>query len=206
MTAKDPREAVNSYISDMLSLEHHIKKALDGQVGDLKDYPQAMGELERMNSTVEFHISALEGVLNARGGKSGDLIKKVGSAIAGLGAAAVDAVRNEGAPKDLRDDYTAFNLATIGYLMLHTTALSLGDSEVGALAQRHMSDYAKMVMDLQNIIPGVVVQFLQAEGLPANQGVLSQVSSTIDEVWRQPHTTTSATGGMTGGSTGSTAR
>jgi ferritin-like metal-binding protein YciE len=205
MTSKDPREAINSYISDMLSLEHHIKKALDGQVADLKDYPQATAELERMHSTVEFHISALEGVLNARGGKAGDTLKKVGSAILGLGAAAVDMVRNEGAPKDLRDDYTAFNLANIGYLMLHTTSLSLGDSEVAALAQRHFSDYARMVMDLQNIIPGVVVQFLQAEGLPANASVLSQVSTTIDEAWRQPHNTTSATGGMRGGSAGSTA-
>jgi hypothetical protein len=29
----------------------------------------------------------------------------------------------------MRDDYTAFSLATIGYVMLHTTALSLDDGE-----------------------------------------------------------------------------
>ena len=55
-----------------------------------------------------------------------DAIKRAGSALLGLGAAAVDLVRNEGLPKNLRDDYTAFSLATIGYVMLYTTASALG--------------------------------------------------------------------------------
>lgn len=207
MTSKDPKEAVNSYVTDMLSLERHIKQALDGQISDnRKDYPQVASELERIMSTVEFHISALEGLSTARGAQGvTDTIKKAGSALLGLGASAINIVRNEGAPKSLRDDFSAASLATIGYVMLHTTALALGDQEVATLAQRHLSDYAKVTMDLQNLIPAVTLRFLQNEGLPVNESILGQVSQTIDEVWHQQHTHTSATGAGAGmGSMGGT--
>ena len=45
MTDKDPREAVTSYITDMLALEQHISKALEGQIQDLKTYPELTGEI-----------------------------------------------------------------------------------------------------------------------------------------------------------------
>jgi ferritin-like metal-binding protein YciE len=198
MTSKDPKEAVNSYLTDMLSLERHIRKALDGQISDHKDkFPQLASELERVSSTIEFHISALEGVSNSRGAKGvTGAIKEAGSALLGLGASAVNIVRNEGAPKSLRDDFAACSLATISYVMLHTTALSLGDQEVASLAHRHLSDYAKITMDLQNIIPAVTVRFLQDEGLRANESVLTQVSNTIDEVWHAQHRHTSVPSGM----------
>ncbi|HEU4699291.1 MAG TPA: hypothetical protein VFS40_08930 [Gemmatimonadales bacterium] len=205
MTSKDPKEAVNSYVTDMLSLERHIKQALDGQISDYrKDYPEVSSELERIQSSVEFHISALEGLSNARGAQGvAEAIKKAGSALLGLGASAVNIVRNEGAPKSLRDDFSAASLATIGYVMLHTTALSLGDQEVATLAQRHLSDWAKVTMDLQNLIPSVTLRFLRDEGLPVNESVLGQVSQTIDDVWHQHHTHASATGAGAGmGSTG----
>ena len=37
--ARDRDTAINSYITDMLSLEDHIAKALKGQISDLNDYP-----------------------------------------------------------------------------------------------------------------------------------------------------------------------
>ena len=84
----------------------------------------------------------------------------------------------------LRDDYAALSLATVGYVMLHTTALSLGDDEVAALAHRHLKDHAKSVMTLHNIIPGAVIRFLQSDGLPANEDVLPQIAENLEEVWR----------------------
>jgi hypothetical protein len=111
------------------------------------------------------------------------VIKRAGSAVLGLGAAAIDLVRKEGLPKNLRDDYTAFSLATIGYVMLHTTALALDDREVAELARQHFSDYAEAVTRLHNVIPAAVVRYLKEDGLPVRENVLPEISRTIEEVW-----------------------
>jgi hypothetical protein len=103
--------------------------------------------------------------------------------VLGAGAAAIDFVRNEKLPKNLRDDYTATSLAAIGYVMLHTTAMSLGDRDVADLAHRHLRDHARNVMVLHNVIPSAVVRFLQNDGLPARTDVLTEVSRTIESVW-----------------------
>jgi precorrin-6B methylase 1 len=94
-------------------------------------------------------------------------------------------VRNEGMPKDIRDDYTAFSLATIGYVMLYTTGASLGDRIVADVAQRHLTDYAEVVMTLHNLTPRAVIEFLQEEGLPAREEALSEISETLENVWKQ---------------------
>lgn len=182
--ARDRDEAVNSYITDMLSLEEHIEKALRGQLEDLKDYPEVIRDLQQIHRKVEHHISDLREISERRNARTpADAIKRVGSVLLGLGAAAVDLVRNEGLAKNLRDDYTAFSLATIGYVMLKTTALALDDQEVGDLAHQHFADYAESVTLLHNVIPGAVIRFLREEGLPVRDDVLPQISRGIEEVW-----------------------
>ena len=183
--ARDKTEAINSYITDMLALEDHIEKALRGQLEDLKDYQEVVGELTKIHYKVEHHIADLKQLSERRsaGGPS-DVIKRAGSAVLGLGAAAVDLVRREGLPKNLRDDYTAFSLATIGYVMLYTTGLSLGDQEVADLAHQHFADYAEAVTRLHIFVPAAVVRFLKEDGLPVQENMLPQVSRAIEEVWR----------------------
>jgi ferritin-like metal-binding protein YciE len=182
--ARDRDEAINSYITDMLSLEEHIEKAIRGQLEDLKDYPEVTGDLKQIHIKVEHHISDLREISGRRNARTPtDAIKRVGSILLGLGAAAVDLVRNEGLAKNLRDDYTAFSLATIGYVMLKTTALALDDREVADLAQQHFADYAESVTRLHNVIPGAVIRFLREEGLPVRENVLPEISRAIEEVW-----------------------
>jgi ferritin-like metal-binding protein YciE len=185
MTSKDTTEAINSYVTDMLALEKHIAQALEGQLEDLKNYPTVTAELRSILATIGGHVNTLEMAASGKGGQGpADAIKKVGSKLLGFGAAAIDMVRNEGMPKNLRDDYTACSLATIGYVMLHTTALSLNDRGTAEIARRHLDDYAQVVMRLHNIIPAAVVKFLQEEGLPANESALSEVSNNLEGVWR----------------------
>ncbi|MEA2724291.1 MAG: hypothetical protein QOH59_2062 [Gemmatimonadales bacterium] len=182
--ARDKNEAINSYITDMLALEDHIEKALRGQLEDLQNYPDVIRELKQIHHTVEHHISDLRNLSERRAaGGPADVIKRAGSAVLGLGAAAIDLVRREGLPKNLRDDYTAFNLASIGYVMLYTTGLALDDREVAALAQQHFTDYAEAVTRLHNIVPAAVIRFLKEDGLPVREDVLPEISRTIEEVW-----------------------
>ncbi len=184
--ARDTKEAIDSYITDMLSLEEHIEKAIRGQLQDLKDYPDVVAELRQVHRTVEHHISDLKGLKDRTdAGGVAEAVKRAGSALAGAGAAAIDLLRTEGLPKNLRDDYTAFNLATIGYVMLYTTALSLGDPEVASLARQGFTDYANVVTRLHNVIPAAVIRYLQQEGLPASDTVLPEISRTINQVWER---------------------
>ena len=185
--SRNATEAINSYVTDMLALEQHLHKAINGQIEDLdEDYPEVVRHLRVVEGEVEGHIDSLKTLVERRveGGQAlADVVKRAGSAVLGVGAAAVDFVRNEKLPKNLRDDYTATSLAAIGYVMLHTTALSLGDREVADLAHRHLKDHARNVMLLHNLIPGAVITFLQNDGLPARTDVLSQVSRNIESVW-----------------------
>jgi ferritin-like metal-binding protein YciE len=183
--ARDKNEAINSYIGDMLSLEDHIEKALKGQITDLNDYPDVVAELRQIHHQVEHHISDLKALSDRRNaGGVAQAVKRAGSAVAGAAAGVIDLVRSEGLPKNLRDDYTAFNLANIGYLMLHTTALALGDQEVADLGRQHFRDYAEAILRFDTLVPKSVVRYLQQEGLPA-MDVVPQVDRTVKEAWDQ---------------------
>jgi ferritin-like metal-binding protein YciE len=185
IVARDKNEAINSYIGDMLALEDHIEKALKGQLTDLKDYPDVVTELRQIHRQVEHHIADLRALSDRRkAGGVAEAVKRAGSAVAGAAAGLIDLVRSEGLPKNLRDDYTAFNLANIGYLMLHTTALALGDQEVADLGRQHFRDYAAAILRFDTLVPESVVRYLQQEGLPATD-VVSQVSKTVKEAWDQ---------------------
>jgi hypothetical protein len=68
-------------------------------------------------------------------------------------------------------------------LMLHTTALSLREQEIADLARQHFADYAQAVTLLHNLVPGAVLRFLREDGLPVNDGVLPEISRTIEQIW-----------------------
>jgi hypothetical protein len=182
----DQKEAINSYITDMLSLEEHIEKAIRSQLRDLKEYPDVTRELQQIHRKVEHHMSDLKALAERRDATGGaaEAVKRVGAALAGFAAGAVDLFRNEGLPKNLRDDYTAFSLATIGYVMLHTTGLALDDREAADLARQHFTDYAHVVVRIHALVPRAVIRHLQEQGLPASESVLPEVSRTVEEGWR----------------------
>lgn len=203
--SRNATEAVNSYLTDMLALEKHIKNAIMGQIEDLdEEYPDVVRHLRVVVGEIDNHIDNLEALAERRveaGQGLADMVKRAGSAVLGAGAAAVDFVRNEKLPKNLRDDYTATSLAAIGYVMLYTTAESLGDREVAELADRHLRAHARNVMLLHNVIPGAVIAFLQNDGLPARSEALNEVSRNLEAVWSDvarsvPEASEAATGGL----------
>jgi len=191
--ARDKNEAINSYITDMLALEDHIEKAVKGQLKDLKDYPEVVVTLRDIHTKVEHHIADLR-TLSDRRNVSGvvESVKRAGSAVAGVAAGVIDLIRTEGLPKNLRDDYTAFSLANIGYVMLHTTALTFEDQEVADLAHQHLRDYTDAVIRLNNLIPAAVVRLLEQQGLPARADIVSEVNENVAQAWKQTSDSPSA--------------
>ena len=191
--ARDRNEAINSYITDMLALEDHIEKAVKGQLTDLKEYPEVVVALRDIHTKIEHHISDLR-MLSDRRNAGGvvESVKRAGSALAGVAAGVIDLIRTEGLPKNLRDDYTAFSLANIGYVMLHTTALAVEDQEVADLAHQHFRDYTDAVMRLNNLIPAAVVRFLEQQGLPVRADIASEVHENVVQAWKQTSDSRSA--------------
>ncbi|MBP6774885.1 MAG: hypothetical protein KA154_17990 [Gemmatimonadaceae bacterium] len=183
---QETQEVVASYITDMLALEEHLQKAFAGQLADLKDSPYA-STLRDLTSTSEAHARALHALAERReqGGQGiAEVVKKAASSVLGMGAAALDFVRSEKTPKNLRDDYAAVSLANVGYLMLHTTAMTLHDAEAASLAHAHLRDYAKASMTLFHLIPGSVVDFLKDEGFPIDDTVTAKLDASTKDVWR----------------------
>jgi hypothetical protein len=180
---RSPTDTINNYVTDMLALEEHIEKAVSAQIQGLGDHPQVGADLRTIQRWVRLHIANLKQLMGTRGAAAATgAIKRAGSSVLGRAAGAIDLLRQEG-PKNLRDDYTAFSLAAIGYVMLNTTALALEDKEVADLAAQHLKNYARGVIALNYIIPAVVVRSLQKEGLAAREDVLTDVFRNVEKAW-----------------------
>jgi ferritin-like metal-binding protein YciE len=181
------QDAIASYLTDMLALERHLQKALAGQIDALPKDALDMGwEMSRIYETCRRHADALEKLAKEReqtGHGFASSLKKAASSVLGLGAAAVDMVRTEKLPRNLRDDFTALSLACIGYVMLYTTSMTLGDTDAADLAQRHLKSHTKSIMSLQHIVPLAVVQFLRDGGLPVNENRMPEIDRTIHAAW-----------------------
>jgi ferritin-like metal-binding protein YciE len=191
--ARDRNEAINSYVTDMLALEDHIEKAVKGQLTDLKEYPEVVVALQQIHVKIEHHISDLRMLIDQRNaGGVVESVKRAGSAVAGAAAGLIDLIRTEGLPKNLRDDYTAFSLANIGYVMLYTTALALEDQEVADLAHQHFRDYTEAVVQLNNLIPAAVVRFLEEEDHTVRANIVSEVNENVARAWEQTSDSTAA--------------
>lgn len=181
----DREKVLNSYVTDMLALEEHIQSAVKAQQETFKsDHPEIGVQLHAMAATIGQHIDALKALDKTQDGSTiGEALKRAGTMVASLGAAAIDVIRTEKLAKDLRDDFTAGSLASVGYVMLLTTARALGDERVATLAEGHLADYGRINMMLVDLIPGSVLDQLRNDGLQVDHQAANQVHETLRRVW-----------------------
>ena len=180
------RHSIQTYVSDMLALERHIAQPLQRQLAmdDTAKYGGARTAIATITSLNDAHIIALKQCLDQLGGHEASAIKSAWASLLGAGAAAIDSVRKTKVSKNLRDDYTALNLAAISYTMLHATAVGLGDTTTADLAKRHLADYARCIMQIVQIIPDVVLQELQDDGENVQTGAAALIRQQTNEIWK----------------------
>jgi ferritin-like metal-binding protein YciE len=185
-TGGNDRHSLTTYVSDMLSLERHIEEPLKRQLAmeDTNKYPDAKAVIAQIASLTESHARALEACLKQLGGHEASGVKSAWSALLGMGAAAVDSVRKTKISKALRDDYTALSLATMGYAMLHATAVGLGDTTVADLAKRHLADYARCVMQISQVMPQLVLAELRDDGETVQPGAAEMIRRETNDIWK----------------------
>lgn len=177
------RTTIADYVGDMAALEAHIEEALDRQLTEVEDDPIARGAVQEFHDMVKQHRDSLRAMEEDTGRTIGNPIKEAGSALIGKAAGIINLVRTEGISKGLRDDYAAFNLAAIGYSMLHTTATALGDQRVAALAAGHLQDHAQAIMRINEIMPGVVLRELQKDGHQADNAAEAETLKAVSRSW-----------------------
>jgi ferritin-like metal-binding protein YciE len=178
---------INTYISDMLSLEQHIAGPLEQQVNDsdVQALPAAIRVVREALDVVHRHIGKLEARLDAVGGHGGAGVKNAVSTAVGAAASAVNKVRKTEVSKSLRDDYTALCLASAGYTMLHTTALGMGDEKTAALAQENLTEVAATIMKVNKALPVVVLSELRAEGVAVSTAVAAAAERDSEGAWSE---------------------
>ncbi len=186
MTTKS-NEALASYISDMHALEEHIQKALAGQLKDPDLDASVAVVLREIHDVCETHITgmlALHDALAAPGQGVSDIIKKATSGILGLGAAAIDLVRSEQLAKNLRDDYTALSLASAGYAMLYTSALSMKAMAVESTARQFLEDHTRSARSVFALLPFAVVSTLRDDGIESDSSVVTDATTAVTHAMR----------------------
>src|SRR5687768_15626382 len=179
-------QTVADYVGDMVALESHIEEALDRQLKETQDDPEAAAAVQGFHDMVKGNRDALKAYQEQVGSTAGNPLAAVGSAILGKAAGLIDMIRTEGISKSLRDDYTAFNLAAIGYTMLNATALALGDQTTASLAERHLRSYAGAIQQINHIIGGVVLRELEKDDHQiANPMAASENRRLVDAAWKE---------------------
>jgi ferritin-like metal-binding protein YciE len=190
-------DTIKTYVGDMYSLESHIEEAMDAQVEKCRDHPKAYAAVRRFHGTVRTQRDAMKAHLDELGGGTGGALKSAVSAAFGLAAGVIDKVRPEAVSKSLRDDYTAFNLAAIGYHMLYGTALMLSFPKTAEIAERHHRAYTDMVQDINQIILDIVASELRKDGHKVDEKAMDRATETMNQDWRA--TAPSPTGTTTRG-------
>ena len=192
---KDNREEIRPYVADMAAVEKHILEALERQRKDdtIKDYPNALGLIDRLAGTLKTHVENLETHLDSiPGGGVAAAVKETVTGVLGGLAGIYDKVRKDKVSRALRDDYTALSLATIGYTMLHSTALGLRQGTTAEIALRNLKELTPYIMQLAEVIPAVVLKELSLEGYDIDTSLSSQAVRNTQEAWSQESTTASA--------------
>jgi ferritin-like metal-binding protein YciE len=177
------QQTVADYVGDMVALESHIEEALDRQLTETKDDPEAHAAVQRFHDMVKAHRDSLKALQDEVGSTAGNPIIAAGSTLLGKAAGVINLVRTEGISKALRDDYAAFSLAAISYSMLHTTALGLGNRQVAEVAERYLTDFAGAIERINEVTPGVVARELAKDGHQLDPGAAKATNAMVAKAW-----------------------
>jgi ferritin-like metal-binding protein YciE len=184
MTTTTKNDTLVTYVGDMHALVAHGLQAVERQVDNLAkvSHKDAEPAVMQCKQVLERQKSALASRLEALGGSASAPVKEAVSAIAGVAAGLINAVRPSETVKSLRDDATYFSGLGIAYLLLYTTAMGLGDKETSMLAEKGYQDAARLVMHFDRILPKITIEELREDKLDVSD-VTEQVKKMVAAAW-----------------------
>ena len=183
-TTNKKTETLLTYVGDVHALVMHGLQAIERQSENLKnvshkDVQPALAEALRVLNRQKTELATR---LESLGGKATTPVKDAVSAVAGVAAGLINAVRASESVKSLRDDATYFSGLGVAYLLLFTTALGFEDAETAKVAERGYQDAAKLIMHLDHVLPKVTVEELR-EHNPTVKDATDQVKTMVSRAW-----------------------
>ena len=174
------------YVNDMVTLDKHILEAVEHQIADerMSKDSDVAALLGKLKSTLTRHIGELEGHIARLGSETGAILKQVIGGVAGSLAGLYDKIRKDPVSRMVRDDYTALNMASISYTMLHTTALAHRDEPVAQTALTHLQDLTPIIMRFNEIVPQLVVKELAEDDSSVDTSIVAQAVSNTQAAWK----------------------
>lgn len=186
-TTEANQTRIADWIGDIVALESHVEEALDKQLKLKVKNTELAADIQRLHDGIRDSKKRAVAYQEQYGATSaGNPIIKAGTNLLGKAAGLIDLVREDSVSKALRDDYTACNLLAISYTMLHTTSMALEDKKTKAFAEEGLRTYARLVQDINHMIPLAVVKELKANGDYdiQNTNVVAECRKTIDKIWK----------------------
>lgn len=185
------QETITKYLGDMKSVVSHVFEAMERQKDEFKDQPDVSQTIARIALGLKRQGDAIELRQKGLGGSPTQPVKEAVAGAAGIVAGLYNKVRTEGAAKGLRDDDVALNLAIVSYSTLHTTAVAFGDTQTAALAKTGLTECAKFAMDVQKLLPGIVLRELQDGDFGTlDASAPEQTAAALRSAWDTPEAAT----------------
>jgi hypothetical protein len=185
---KDTNEILRLYSSDLLELQRHIVDVVKDQTDqeEVRRYPEVQQLVIKIQDTVGRHFNDLEQGLESLGGEKSSLLKQAMGRVAETAMGMViKAEGSEKCSKVLRNDYLALDAASLGSLMLYTTAAAFNNDRIEEISERHFNELTSLAVEIREMIPEIVVREFADQGYSVNNGVTEEVNRKIQQAWGQ---------------------
>ena len=182
----DSNEVLRQYCSDFLELQRYIiDMAKDhSSQEEVRRYPEVQQLITRIQDTVSRHSNELEQGLETLGGEKSSLFEQAMGRVAGVAMGMTTKVEGaEKCSKVLRNNYGALDAASLGALMLYTTAAAFSNERITDISERHFNELTSLAIEARELIPELVVRELSDEGYSVNRGVSEEVNRKAQQVW-----------------------
>lgn len=185
----DRKESLQKHISDMLSVEEHILKAVERQRDDerVKDNVQVNEIIMEIERVLKQHVSALEKLADHYDAQTESRAKEALTKLMGMAAGLFDKVRGKHPlSRNLRDNYTALGLASMGYTAFHTYGLTIQEERVANLAKSHLEDLTPLMVEISKLLPEVVNgEVIEESDFPTSGTVAKQAVDNTQKAWNK---------------------
>lgn len=177
------------YVGDQLAASKHVLEVVEGQLQDkdLTKFPHVVETLTQVRDILSNQVSVLSSHLQEDLGGNNSLIgssvKEAMTSMTSALATLYGKVRTEKVSKMLRDDYAALSMGSLAYTMLHATALALGNETTAGIAVKHLKEMTPLVVELNDVIPSVVVEELRERGLEVRLNADDEALKRSHEAW-----------------------
>lgn len=186
MDSSNTQKYIAKYVEDLHSLVSHGLQPVSHQLDEASGsaHAEAAVFILELKRTLGDHEQRLAQRLQALGTSPTTLVQDAASTVAGLVAGIYNRVRTEAVSKSVRDDYTFVSHCSVSWLMLMTTARALGDHETEELAELGYRDCARLVMQIDALLPTLVGEELRQDGF-AVANVSEWAGGIVSDAWRR---------------------